>query len=1413
MEAKKFMGQQQSILVIDDSPFFLQVTVHLLKTAGFHAFGAETGAEGLRVAKERCPDLILLDVMLPDINGFELCRQIKAIPGLNKSFVMLFSGIEDDSDSQAEGLEAGADGFMTKSISDRELLARVKTMLRIKETETQLSTTLEQLQQKHEALLQARTRIESSQRDYEELYDFAPVGYCTLNGQGIVLKANQTLIELLNVKKDTFVYSSLIQRIIKEDRACFYQHLHTVFSTQHPQHCEIRLRNSSGELIWSLLQSVLIQNAEESYYECRTAITDIRARKQAEETLETRSHELAERIKELNCLFDLTRLMEIPGITTEEILQGTVELLPSAWQYPDFCCARILLEDAVYVSREFTDTDWHLATSILVHNELCGQIEIFYLKEFPYGEEGLFLQEEEALLNVIAERLGKYFARKRAEEALQASEERYKLLVETMDEGLATIDENDVFTYINQKFCDMVDSRCHELIGQDSMKVIALRQRELHRQELDKRRTGEVGSFETALIGKDGRELPVILAGSPLLDSEGTYRGALGIFTDISKLKLVEDALRESENRFRTLFEDSPVSLWEEDLSRLKVHFDALRSEGVCDYENYLANNPEELRNCAGMIRIVDVNKAAVTLYKAENKERLLTSLDNLFSERSYVVFQFILSALFDGKTVFEIEASHLTLTGETIYIRLKYSVAPEYEQSFSRVLVSVMNLTERKRMEDKLAQERKLLRTLMDHSQDCIYFKDLNSHFIRLNNALAKRARLESPAVAIGKTDFDIYSEEHAREAFSDEQEIIRSGIPLIAKEEKEIWTDGRNAWVSTTKMPLHDESGKIIGTFGISRDITRRKLSEDRQKLATRILELLNKSGRKVDTIRDILHLLRRFTGFEALGIRLQDGQDFPYFESYGFPEEFIEAENFLCAQDQEGELLRDSQGNPCLECMCGNVLSGRTAPSLPFFTKGGSFWSNSTSELLSAFSEKERQGRTRNRCNGEGYESVALVPLRSANRIIGLLQLNDTRKDRFSTELIRFFEEIGASIGIALENKQVEEEMTRLRNFMKNMIDSMPSVLVGIDCSGRVTHWNLEAERMTSLKSEEAQGKMLEDLIPQLRDYMEHVQQAIQLRKPQKAEKVNFQIHGENRHTNVMVYPLISNGVEGAVVRLDDVTERVRFEEMMIQSEKMASVGGLAAGMAHELNNPLASILQNAQVVLNRLTKEIPANVEAAHEAGISVEAIKTYMEQREIFKMLELIEGSGERAAQIVADMLSFSRKGGSHSTLYDLRELLDRAVTLAVHIYDPLKNYDFRQVKIVREYDPILPKIPCDQNQIQQVVLNLLTNAAQALAERKAPVSRPQIILRTLWEGSVARIEIEDNGPGMPEEIRKRVFEPFFTTKDVGVGTGLGLAVSYFIIKEHHGGTMSVESKPGTGTKFIILLPLNESLHR
>jgi len=251
----------------------------------------------------------------------------------------------------------------------------------------------------------------------------------------------------------------------------------------------------------------------------------------------------------------------------------------------------------------------------------------------------------------------------------------------------------------------------------------------------------------------------------------------------------------------------------------------------------------------------------------------------------------------------------------------------------------------------------------------------------------------------------------------------------------------------------------------------------------------------------------------------------------------------------------------------------------------------------------------------------------------------------------------------------------------------------------------------------------------------------------------------------------------------------------------------VGGLAAGMAHEINNPLAGIVMNAQVVLRRMDKETPANLEAASKAGCTFEAVRGFLVARGVLEMVDSMRESAVRAAHIVSDMLAFSRKSESRQSMAAVSTLLDKAVELCATDYDLARKYDFRHIAIVREYQADMPTVPCSVTQIEQVFINLLRNAAQAMGKRPEGSGPPVITLRVFRAGDMARIEMEDNGLGMEEAVRRKIFEPFFSTKVPGEGTGLGLSVSYFIITSSHGGTISVESTLGRGTKFIIELPL------
>ncbi|HCR12018.1 PAS domain S-box protein [Solidesulfovibrio sp.] len=393
---------------------------------------------------------------------------------------------------------------------------------------------------------------------------------------------------------------------------------------------------------------------------------------------------------------------------------------------------------------------------------------------------------------------------------------------------------------------------------------------------------------------------------------------------------------------------------------------------------------------------------------------------------------------------------------------------------------------------------------------------------------------------------------------------------------------------------------------------------------------------------------------------------------------------------------------------------------------------------------------------------------------------------------------------------ERKKAEQEMREAKEHLNSIVNAIGDPIFVKDERHRFTLVNDALCALMGRPREEILGRTDTDFFPA--DQVAAFWKADDMLLATGLENVNEESltdgHGELRTiVTKKTRHVDAAGNKSVVGVIRDVTERMRLQEMMIQSEKMASLGGLAAGMAHEINNPLSSILQAAQVCLMQLDPALPANQEGAAACGCSVDAVRCYLERRRVLKFLAGIQEAGKRAAGIVSSMLEFSRKSESRRAPADINAVLDRSVELASTDYDLKKNYDFRHINIIRRYAAGLPEISCTRTEIEQVLLNLLKNAAQAMAGHPPAQAAPTIVLGTSRTDAGVRIEVADNGPGMPEAVRRRVFEPFFTTKEPGLGTGLGLAVSYFIITANHGGTISVESEPGKGATFVIELPV------
>lgn len=373
-------------------------------------------------------------------------------------------------------------------------------------------------------------------------------------------------------------------------------------------------------------------------------------------------------------------------------------------------------------------------------------------------------------------------------------------------------------------------------------------------------------------------------------------------------------------------------------------------------------------------------------------------------------------------------------------------------------------------------------------------------------------------------------------------------------------------------------------------------------------------------------------------------------------------------------------------------------------------------------------------------------------------------------------------------------------------RRLVDNAGDAIFLFEANGIILDANPAASRYSQYSFDELRRMHISEISKSLELHKLGEQlDALPLDQTRTFEEKHTSKNGEEVPVEVTLCAFQEQDTQLYLAMVRDATERMRNQELIVQTEKMMTVGGLAAGMAHELNNPLGVILQGVQGIKRRLSNQLPANRMAAGKTGLSLEALQEYLKQREVDSYLSAIEDAGKRSARIVRTMLDFARRDESCVGQCDLSEIIELALDLADKDFNLKKRLDFRSLNIVRDYSPGLV-VQCKPGEISQVLLNLLTNAAQAMADLPPEDGVPTITITGRKQPESVRLEIADNGPGMDEQTRKRAMDPFFTTKPPGEGTGLGLSISYFIITRNHSGSMRIESAPDKGTRFIIELP-------
>jgi PAS domain S-box-containing protein len=408
----------------------------------------------------------------------------------------------------------------------------------------------------------------------------------------------------------------------------------------------------------------------------------------------------------------------------------------------------------------------------------------------------------------------------------------------------------------------------------------------------------------------------------------------------------------------------------------------------------------------------------------------------------------------------------------------------------------------------------------------------------------------------------------------------------------------------------------------------------------------------------------------------------------------------------------------------------------------------------------------------------------PCRAKRELIAILGVG--RKEGFdplNSEEVDLVQALAGQAATAIMNgrlyrslREKADELQALTEYNENILESIDAGILVLDLDGRVARWNRPLEALYGQRREATLGRTLDEIFPE--SFLEALRGSLVLGDREEIAHI-YKLHlpsadGRSLMVNVALAPFQLGSGErcGTILILEDITARVRLEEQLQHSEKMASIGLLAAGVAHEVNTPLTGISSYAQM----LRKEVEAGDPKA--------------------ELLEKIEKQAFRASKIINSLLNFSRAGGAELEPLDVNKLVLDVLSLL----EP--QLGGASVKLRKELGERLPRVRGNENRLQQVFFNLFLNAKDAMPKGG------WLTLVTRADDDTVIVEIKDTGHGIRKEHIKRIYDPFFTTKGIGRGTGLGLSVSYGILQEH-GGTIFVDSVPGKGTTFQVMLPALE----
>ena len=548
--------------------------------------------------------------------------------------------------------------------------------------------------------------------------------------------------------------------------------------------------------------------------------------------------------------------------------------------------------------------------------------------------------------------------------------------------------------------------------------------------------------------------------------------------------------------------------------------------------------------------------------------------------------------------------------------------------------------------------------------------------------------------------------------------------------------------------------------------------------------LLECAGSNLSRVEFLKEVSVTLMDFTGCDSVEIRLIEHNRLLCCEVKSGVERLFRSETLPCRFDEEGRAIFGLNEDSDLERFCGDVGRGRFDPSLPFFTTHGSFWIGDTEKPVELSSEACKWAGGRSLFIGGGHKSLAVIPFAVQGTPGGLLLLKCKGRDYFTADQMKQHEDTSRTLGVALAHQSAQlalrervKELTCLYGLAKLAARpdiSLERILQGTAelippswlypeiASARIV---FDGRSFSTRGFCRGFGRLSADIMTANGEGLGQVEVTYSKEMPELDEGPFLK---EERH----LIDAIARELALIIERRNAEEEREKLQTQLRHADRLATIGQLAAGVAHELNEPLANILGFAQL--------------AEKELGVP----------DQVRRDINSIVSTSLHAREVVRKLMLFARQTSPRKDRANLNEVVEDG------LYFLESRCTSAGIELLRDLDPDLPEITADPGQLYQVLVNLVVNAIQAMP------NGGHLTIRTARSEAHVFLIVEDTGTGMTGDVLKKIFLPFYTTKDVGVGTGLGLAVVDGIVSSH-GGAIDIKSKVGRGSRFEVRLPMSE----